>query len=262
VTTSQSARELRDRVAAYVRGYQESLRFVLADERYEQAVFDARGSQTAARTMRGELFLAFIPGDGRWIAVHDIKVVDETVVTDTEDLRKLLEQGEVTPVARRVAERNARFNLGSVRRNFNEPTLPLLLFSADRATTLAVEIERARMVARAAGATAPALSVLTFRERERPTLVATERGQPLFSRGHLLVDPATGAVHRSQWTLQDGDVVVELVADYGREPRLDLLVPWRFSERYDATQDRRRELIVCEARYTNYRRFEVRGRIK
>lgn len=259
---TQSARALRDRVSDYIRRYQESLRFVLADERYEQSVFDARGTQTGARTMTGELFLAFIPGDARWIAVHDVRTVDGVPLDDREDLRRLLEQGEVTPVARRVADRNARFNLGIVRRNFNEPTLPLLLFTADRAATLAVDVERPRGLDRAAGATAPPLTSLTFRERERPTLVATERGQPLFSRGRFLIDAATGAIHRTDWTLRDGDVVVELVTDYGREPRLDLLVPWRFAERYDATRDRRRELIVCEARYTNYRRFEVRGRIK
>ena len=53
---------LVDRAAAYVRDYQEQLRFVLADEEYYQSVFDPQGRQTARRTLTGELFLAFVPG--------------------------------------------------------------------------------------------------------------------------------------------------------------------------------------------------------
>ena len=198
-----------------------------------------------------------MPGDGKWIAVHDVRRVDGVPVNDGEDLRKLLEAGEVTPVARRVAERNAKYNVGSVRRNFNEPTLPLLLLGAERRR--GVSFERGG-VRRDADAT---IGTLTFRERERPTLVMTERGQPLYARGDMSVDTATGTIHRTRFLLRDGDVEVELHTDYVLEPRLDLWVPSRFTERYDALGDRRRrEQILCESTYTNYRRFDVRGRIK
>jgi hypothetical protein len=254
VTAWQS---LLDRAAAYVRDYQEKLRFVLADEEYHQAVFDPAGRETAKRTISGELFLAFVPGDGKWIAVHDVRRVDGVAVTDGEDLRKLLEAGEVTPVARRVAERNAKFNLGSVRRNFNEPTLPLLLLAPERRRDVSFERGGVSLYANRT------IGTLTFRERERPTLIMNERGQPLYARGELLVDTETGTIYRTRFTLRDGDVEVELQTDYVLDTRLELWVPSRFTERYDAIGDRRRrELIVCEALYTNYRRFDVRGRIK
>jgi hypothetical protein len=90
-----------------------------------------------------------------------------------------------------------------------------------------------------------------------------ERGHPLYARGALLVDTETGTIYRTRFTLRDGDVEVELQTDYVLDTRLELWVPSRFTERYDALGDRRRrELIVCEALYTNYRRFDVRGRIK
>ena len=54
------------------------------------------------------------------------------------------------------------------------------------------------------------------------------------------MDTATGAIRRTRFTLRDGDVEVELLTDYVLEPRLDLWVPSRFTERYDALGDRRR----------------------
>jgi hypothetical protein len=251
-----STRTLVDRAAAYVAGYRESLRFVLADEDYQQATFDAAGRQTASRNIQGEMFLAFVPGDGRWIAVHDVREVDGEPIPDREDLTRLLGQGEVTPVARRVAERNARFNLGSVRRNFNEPTLPLLLFAGDRRRGVAFDRGD---VAREGGRVVVALR---FRERDRPTLVASERSGAVFASGDLVVDAEHGTVRRTRFALRDGNVQVELRTNYAHDPRLDLWVPWLFTERYDALKDPRRELILCEARYSNYRRFLVTGRIK
>jgi hypothetical protein len=262
MTQDISTRELVARVTKYLSAYQETLRFVLADERGQQVVFEAGGRQTATRSIDGELFLAFLAAEGRWIAIHDIKVVDGETLPVTEDLRELLQRGEVSPVVRRVADRNARFNLGQVRRNFNEPTLPLWLFAPDRIGGVTFRAERPRPRDVPPGAAGPALRSMSFEERGRPTLIMSERGTPVRSRGELLVDPESGAIHRTQLTLRDGRVEVELVTDYGAEPRLGILVPFLFTERYDARADSRRELILCEARYSNYRRFEVTGRIR
>ena len=256
-----SVKALIDLTARYVRDYQEQLRFVLADEIYQQSSFDPAGRQTGVRSLRGELFLAFVPGDGKWIAVHDVHEMDGTPIPNREDLRRLLAVGEVTSVARRVTEHNARFNLGSVRRNFNEPTLPLQLLAPDHRPR--VDFSRGG-VTRSAEAT---IATLTFRERERPTLIQAERRDgpgttPVYARGEIVVDAATGTVRRTRLTLENGRVEVELITEYTLEPRLNLWVPAVFTERYDALRDRQRELIVCEAQYTNYRRFEVTGRIK
>ena len=248
LSPSPSTRVLVERVTAYIREYRDAMRFVLADEDYQQAVYDTRGQKTAARHMRGELFLAWVPGDARWIAVHDVQDVDGEPVRDRENLQQLLRAGEVTAVAGRVANRNAAFNVGRVRRNFNEPTLPLLLFDAERLRTISFD--------------QPAAGTLRFRERESPTLVRSVRGRWVPASGEIVADVATGTVQRTRFALRDDLVDVELLTYYQREPKIDLWVPTLFLERYDAWKDPRGEMILCQARYSNYRRFEVSGRVR
>jgi hypothetical protein len=61
-------------------------------------------------------------------------------------------------------------------------------------------------------------------------------------------------------------VVAQLTTVYASVPALGLWVPVRFQERYEQTQFRNtlnaHEVIVCDAHYTNHRRFEVTVRIK
>ena len=67
------------------------------------------------------------------------------------------------------------------------------------------------------------------------------------------------------------EVQVELTTVYEPEPRLDMWVPALFREHYQfgvaptsRSIDSRHEYerVVCEARYTNYRRFETSLRIR
>ena len=54
---------------------------------------------------------------------------------------------------------------------------------------------------------------------------------------------------------------VKLETTYERDEKLNLWLPAKFTERYE-TDGMMRELILCDAKYTNYRRFEVTARIK
>jgi hypothetical protein len=227
----------------------------VADETYLQRVQGAAGGSTLERRITGELFLTYLAVDHVWIAVHDFARVDGQPVQDREDLARLLQKGEVTNVARRVADRNATFNIGHVQRNFNEPTLPLLLLTPKRARGL--DVERRAV----SGGGPDAKVTLAFTERERPTLVRGRTGQ-LFGKGELVVDAATGRVERTLLSFKDGDIVARLTTEYAPDDRLKLWVPSVFTEHYEGSPGGHREVIDCEARYTNYRRFEVTGRIK
>ena len=240
--------EIVKRATAYVERYAAELKFVLADEEYSQRTFDGTGALARQRRMRGELYLAFLPADDVWIAVHDVSEVDGIAVTDRDELRALLRQGEVTSVARRVADRNASFNIGSVSRNFNEPTLPLLLLTSTR-----VSRSRFRAVSTVAGTV-----TLAFEERERPTLVRSRSGAHVFSRGVLTVDAETGRIEATAFELSDGDIRVRLETTYASNDKLGLWMPTTFTETYE----RPGETIRCNSLYSNYRRFEVIGRIK
>ncbi|HEY7475898.1 MAG TPA: hypothetical protein VH679_12850 [Vicinamibacterales bacterium] len=239
----------------YVVDYETKFKFVIADETYTQALYDRDRQQTGARRMKGELFLTFIPADAAWLAVHDFAEVDGTAVPDREDLRLLLQKGETLSVVRTVLGRNARFNLGTIVRNFNEPTLALLMLEPKRVNSVSFNREE---VQRIGGRT---LVRLSFRERERPSLVRTDRGRPVFARGEFTIDAETGRVERSVIEFVDGAILARLTTTYALDEKVEMWVPVAFAERYERTNNDR-ELILCEADYTNYRRFEVTARIK
>jgi hypothetical protein len=241
--------------AAYVRDYQAQMRFVVADETYVQEVLRTPGG-VERREMTGELFLAFIPGDTEWIAVHDIAVVDGRPVTDRDALRALLQQGEVSRVAQLVANRNAAFNIGTIRRNFNEPTLPLLLLNPKRVEGVAFDRRKVERIGETARVT------LSFTDRGRPTLIRTPRGGRIQSTGEMVIDAETGRVERTVLRVDHDNIQAGQSTDYTLDEKLNLWVPSVFREHYLGRGKNVRELITCEARYTNYRKFEVTGRIK
>ena len=88
-------------------------------------------------------------------------------------------------------------------------------------------------------------------------------GQSIYAKGSLTIDAATGRVERTDFVLNSSHTTSQLITDYELEEKLGLWVPVLFRERYDDERERdRAEIIQCEARYTNFRRFEVTGRIK
>ena len=250
-----SAKGVLAAALTYVERYQSDFKFLVADESYLQRMHRAGGGSTLERHIAGELFLTYLAVDKTWIAVHDFARVDGRPVPDREDLARLLQKGEVTNVAKRVADRNATFNIGHIQRNFNEPTLPLLLLTAGRARGL--DVDR-RAVSGSGGETKVTLA---FTERERPTLVRGRTGQ-LFGKGELVIDASTGRVERTTLQFKDGDIVARLSTEYAPDDRLKLWVPSVFTEHYEGNPSGGREVIDCEAQYTNYRRFDVTGRIK
>ena len=241
----------------YVDEYQTRFKFLIAEEAYTQATFDHERRETGRRSIKGELFLTFIPADGQWVAVHDFFEVDGTPVPDREDLRALLQKGETLSVVRKVVSRNAQYNLGNVERNFNEPTLALLILEARRVNRFSFDRED---VVRDAGRATVRLS---FRERERPTLVQAADGRPVYARGEFMIDAATGRVERTVIEFTDDNILARLTTTYALDEKMEMWVPVTFEERYQRTGRREEtEVTLCEATYTNYRRFEVTARIK
>jgi hypothetical protein len=241
--------------AGYVARYQRAFLFLLADEVYGQTRTVDAAPAPESRTMRGELFLTYLEAERRWIAVHDFAEVDGQPVPDRADLRALIRQGAVRSVAPQLASRNARYNLGRVVRNFNEPTLALQIFSSDRRPRFRFSHER---VTQDRGVR---LVTLAFRERDRPTLVSSVRGGPVFSTGEADIEADTGRIRRIWMRFEDGPVEATLDTIFAEDAGLGLWVPGIFTERYRLEDDDHPETVVCEARYTNYRRFETSGRL-
>ena len=246
--------------AAYVGAYQREFAFLIADERTVQEAFGVKDSARVplgARTTRGEIFLTFLVGRGHWTTVRDVAEVDGVPVAGREDLRALLIREDPDTVARRLFALNARYNIGGVIRNFNDPMLALLPLSEAHRSRFAFEVgdtDRSE-----AGVV---LATLSFRERERPTLVRPASGGAAYARGAITMDAATGVIRHTRLTVRYDKIEAELVTAFTLDDRLGLWVPSTFSERYAASADGFDDLITSESTYTNYRRFETRGRIE
>jgi hypothetical protein len=238
----------------YVAKYQQDFAFLIADEAYSQTRTDA-GDHVQNRLMKSEFFLTYLPADDEWVAVRDVKDVDGTPVANREDLRTLLAKGgEIRGLIAQVIARNARYNIGTTTRNFNEPTLPLLLLGDKRVND--VKFERRAVIREGAAL----LATLGFEERGRPTLVRGPEG-PLPAKGDIVIEAGTGVVRRTTFALDRKDVKVKLMTDYALDTKVGLWLPAVFTELYDS-HGLISEVVSCKATYTNYRKFDVTGRIK
>jgi hypothetical protein len=247
-----SVKSLVSAASKYVARYEQEFAFLLAEEASSQVRM--RGTATIeSRKLISEFFLTFLPADDEWVAVRDVQTVNGEPVPRRDDLRTLLAtKGEFRGLIAQIVDRNARYNIG-VTRNFNEPTLPLLLLETKRVSE--VKFERGPVVQDGD----VTLVTLLFAERSRPTLVRGPDGS-MPATGELVVEAGTGVIRRTRFDLDRAGVKVRLSTNYAREPRLHLWLPDTFTERYETSATG--ELVVCEASYSNYRRFEVNARIR
>ncbi|MEX2271131.1 MAG: hypothetical protein WD690_06660 [Vicinamibacterales bacterium] len=260
---------LVDAAAAYVRDYQQQLTAIIADETYTQqlrAQTPLDKGMARTRTLISEIFFMFTPGHD-WMAIRDVMSMDGRPVSDRPDLRSALQSLAAHDVARRFKAYNSRYNLGRIVRNFNEPTLSLLVL--DDAHRSRFRFERSR-TQRQGG---EELVTLSFRETRGPTLVRQLNGGPAYARGEVTIEPSTGRVTRAVLALVIDPVKLTLTTTYAPDARLGIWVPARFGEWYEHGRAPRKdartlpsgdahEEIVCEAKYSNFRRFEVKASIR
>ncbi len=242
--------------SGYLKTYQTALEFVLADEITVQEVFDERDRRTARRETSGDFFLSYVAGDGGWLSVRDISKVDGKEVEAGDDLRGLLNRGSMARIGRALADRNARYNIGSVTRNFNDPMLALVILDPKHQSRF--RFQRRDVVTSDAGT----LVTLAFTERDRPTLILGSDMSPVYTRGELTIDAATGRLQRSVFTMKDGPTTASLTTTFTKVEKLDLWLPSVLVERYEHATSRRKEQVLVESTYTNFRKFGVTVRIR
>jgi hypothetical protein len=262
------AADLQQLAASYVDDYQKQLTAIVADEVYRQAI---RGQDPVeegaprARMTRGEVFFLFAAAEREWMAIRDVRDVDGTPVTGAADVRETLRTLDPGRVAERMKAYNARYNIGRVVRNINEPTLALLVLDGTHRSRFKFKSGKARVVG------GRALVPLSFRERERPTLIRSSAGAPIYTSGELLVEPGSGRVWQSTLDASVDAIKVRLITDYSFDERLNLLLPTLFRERYEQGQPPSSragkrpvpyELIEAQGEYSNFRRFEVFSRVR
>lgn len=252
-----SVRTLVDKASQYVAGYQKEFAFLVADEVVEQRTNQPAAGELDRRITRGELYLTYLVAERRWIAVRDVSEVDGRPVTDREDLAALLRRSSIATVAPRIITQNARYNLGKIVRNFNEPTIALLVLGIPRVSQFRFSIENVDR--RSASLT---LVTLTFREFEEPTLVRSDGGGPVFATGEITIEAETGRVRRTRFVVKDGSTIADLTTMFEANEAVGMWVPVWLDERYTSRRDGKEELTTSKARYTNYRKFAVEGSLR
>jgi hypothetical protein len=248
----------------YVLAFEHDASGIVLEEAYEQSL--RRGRSLDSRQLVSEFVLVSLPGGTGVFGFRDVFQVDGRPVRD-RDMR--LERLFLRPTregldqASAILDASARYNLGSTVRNFNFPTLPLLILRPET---------QARFAFRDRGATTvagrPARKV-DFEETAKPTLIRDpSRNEDVFSRGNLVLEEETGAVLRSELRIADARGRSQFAVEYGWVEALGLWLPTEMTETYDGpggafapigttVRVGGAESLTASARYSKPRRFGV-----
>jgi hypothetical protein len=137
----------------YIRAFESAFGLVICDEAYTQGVQMGQGPLPPApvsRRIQSEMLFIWIPEDRHWLSVRNVLVVDGKRVADGQtDLEHALNQPLAERESRlhRLAEHSARFNIGSIYRNFNNPTLALQFLDSSYQPSRMEELYRTIVVA-------------------------------------------------------------------------------------------------------------------
>ena len=255
---------LMQQAGQYVLAFEQRASGVVLEEDYEQSL--RRGSRGESRRLISDFVLVTLPGETGIFGFRDVFEVDGRPVRD-RDLR--LERLFLRPTqegldqATAILDASARYNLGSTVRNFNFPTLPLLILRPETQPRFAF---KDRGTTRVGGRSARRID---FEESRKPTLIRDpSRNEDVLSRGNLVLEEATGAVLRSELRIADARGRSLIEVEYGWFDALGLFLPVEMGETYDGPggpftpigtilRVGGAESLTASAHYSNPRRFGV-----
>jgi hypothetical protein len=263
--------QLLERVAQYVTRFQDDFAIVISDEQYDQSVVvreeSGRTRSREQRQIRSETVFAWLLEQQSWLTARKVLSVDGALVPDSKE-RIDAALGENTEDRnarlRRLRDEGARFDIGRIYRNFNDPTFVLQFLAP---------AFQSRFVFTMVGIEKDSWRV-AFSERALPAVIQTPTAN-LLANGTVWISRADTTIVRTQLVVRDpvANTTAEISVDYRFDPRLGIAVPVRMAEIYNATIRNVapagslqmfltwREHIECLATYSNYRRFETSGRL-
>jgi hypothetical protein len=263
-----SLKDVVRRMGAYAAAYGDKASIVVATERYTQHV-NASGDQLAGtvthRVTVADFAIVKAQGLGGWIGFRDVVEVDGARIADHEDrlIRLLTSASGGTDEAQRLSDESARFNIGSILRNFNTPTTALSFFRPEN-------LDRFKFKRK--GGAADGTWEIAFRETTRPTLIHTPDGRFVPCEGSVWVNALDGTVVRTLMHMSDfgsspnanarGLGAAQIDVTYRRVPAIDMWLPDTMTESYESTRGSTWDRTTAEAQYTNYRQFQTSVRIK
>jgi hypothetical protein len=267
-----SLAEILDRAGTYVHQFEQDFFLIISDEDAVQTYQPrgggpGRGVPPRVRQIRSEMLV--VREDDTWLAVRNVLWVRDDpaarpqVIADSkgrlDQLLKDISPGQAARL-RGLADEGARFNLGSIYRNFNVPTLALQLLACELQPRFGFTVAGRETVSGS-----PTVKI-EFAERQSPTVIALNDKREVLSNGFAWVRDPDGAVLRTHLNIttpqtRDGPGIdVSVDVEYRRDAKLETWVPRRMDEEYvEAMTGGQR--VNCSSTYSNYRRFETSGRL-
>jgi hypothetical protein len=249
--------EVLAKLNAYLKAYGQQYSASIATEHYTQISGFTNDPLHKETILDSDFGIVHVPGDAQWLGFRDVYRVDGKAVQDRNDrLARLFSDASglsMTQATRIVAD-GARFNIGTVRRNINNPALVFRLldpFNEFRLRFSKLDEETQGGVR---------LWVIRFFEQYTPTLVRTSQGDDEPAEGRIWVDPASGCLHRADITIRSTAPAMRsfrasLSVIFQEDARLRLWVPAKMTERYEASDI---DYMAGEATYADYRQFGVK----
>jgi len=265
------------RAGAYAARFRGQLSGIVAEERYVQNVrtamgvtiaVDGRGTEPVKhRELQSDILM--IRADDRYAEFRDVYEVDGQAVRDRQDRLAKLFLSDVASAGdqiRRIAEESARYNIGSVYRNINTPTLALVFLEPEQQSRLKFRRVDAKPPALAESSADLALGrlevpatawTIEYQEVRKGTLIRRLGGNgDMPARGRFWIDPETGRVLFSELNVGDPLTRCTITVRYAPATTLGgMLIPAEMRERYVNSNDR--VTTTGAAIYGRVRRFGV-----
>ncbi len=231
--------------SAYAQAFQRELTGVVMEETYSQEFSTSSASRIGQYTLVGRRdlksdLLLIRPGNGaRDVEFRDVFEVDGRPVRDRQErLTRLFLDPSKTAAdqIRAIIADSARYNIGSIERTLNTPTLALMFLVPPLKATFTFANDHRRALAAAAVAGDHALErtiVMAFEERPHDTLIHAAGGKDLPARGRFWIDAETGRVWMTELVAEDRLVRAVVDVTYRFDPAVSLLVPSEMRERYE-----------------------------
>ncbi len=265
---------LLSRAATYVERFAARVSGLVIAETYVQDVYPAMNqfgarpggtrpySGPVHRELKSDLLLVRPVGADGWMQFRDVTQVDNRQLRDRNDrlARLFLEPSKSTAAqSRKIMEESARYNIGDIERNINLPVLALAVldrrmqpgfeFALDPPGT---KYETPKSAAFAAPADA---LVVTFRETQLRTMVASPQGKNMPASGRFWLDRATSQVYMTEIGVEDLWLKAVIHVAYATVDPIEVPIPVEMHEEYTNKLNGTR--VEGSAVYSNFREFKV-----
>lgn len=266
--------EVLRRAGVYVLEFARQLSGIVAEEVYVQDLKNQMGTEIiggslARPVMHRELKsdILMVRTEEGYVQFRDVFEVDRSPVRDRQDRLTTLFLSKDTTAREQVVQitnDSARYNIGSIYRNINTPTLPLIFLESNRQRRFTFRRTTNTKPALGSGwsqgasanfAVADSVWVIEYQEANDHTIIRRLGGVgDMPSRGRFWIEPTTGRVLMTELIVGDPLIRCTLDVAYGIAVP-GMLVPLEMRERYVNNQDR--GVTTGTATYGRIRRFGV-----